>query len=338
MNRFAMLMPRELDEAVAVMGRKDLSLNVLKAGGIDLLDHFKEGLTAPMVVTNLRSVKDASLHRLEAASAGALATLAEVGASEVIAKSAPAIVHAARATATPQIRNVATIGGNLLQRPRCWYYRNQQFDCLKKGGHMCFAVEGENRYHAIFGPGPCHIVHPSNLAPALSVCEGTVTTRSASHPQGGRTLALADLFVMPDRSLRAEHVLESDEVAVRIEWKAAPSSAQYEIREKQSFDWPLVMVAAALEFDRPGSGLISRARLCAGAVAPIPWRLTAVEKALVGVNVNNDTLLREVCAKVAEGAAPMSGNSYKLQLLSVATQRAVRLAAGLKIDDPFHDA
>ncbi len=338
MNRFAMLMPRELDEAVAVMGRKDLSLNVLKAGGIDLLDHFKEGLAAPTVLTNLHSVKDAEVRRVGASSAGALATLAEIGASDAIQKSAPAIAQAAGAAATPQIRNVATIGGNLLQRPRCWYYRNQQFDCLKKGGHMCYAVEGENRYHAIFGPGPCHIVHPSNLAPALSVCEGTVTTRSASHPQGGRTLWMADLFAMPERNLRAEHVLEPDEVVVKIEWKAAPNSAQYEIREKQSFDWPLVMVAAALEFDTPGGGLVTKARLCAGAVAPIPWRLTAVEEALVGVNVNNEDLLREVCAKATQGATPMTDNAYKLQLLRVATHRAVRLAAGLKIDDPFHGA
>jgi len=337
-NRFAMLMPRDLGEAVAVMGRNDLSLNVLKAGGIDLLDHFKEGLAAPTMLTNLRSVKDAELRRVDATSAGALATLAEIGSSDAVQKSAPAIAHAAGAAATPQIRNVATIAGNLLQRPRCWYYRNQQFDCLKKGGHMCYAVEGENRYHAIFGPGPCHIVHPSNLAPALSVCEGTVTTHSASHPQGGRTLAMADLFIMPERNLRAEHILEPDEVVVKIEWKAAPNSAQYEIREKQSFDWPLVMVAAALEFDRPGSRLVSYARLCAGAVAPIPWRLTAVEKALVGVDVNNDTLLREACAKATEGAAPMTDNAYKLKLLVAATRRAVSLAAGLKIDDPFHDA
>ena len=336
MNRFGMLMPRDLDEAVAVMGRKDLSLNVLKAGGIDLLDHLKEGLTTPSVLTNLRHVKDAALRRVEATSAGALATLAEIGASEAIAKSTPALVHAARAAATPQIRNVATIGGNLLQRPRCWYYRNQQFDCLKKGGHTCYAVEGENRYHAFFGPGPCHIVHPSNLAPALSVCEGTVTTRSATHPQGGRTLAMADLFVTPDRNLKTEHVLEPDEVVVKIEWKPAPHSAQYEIREKQSFDWPLVMVAVALEFEGASGRLISSARVCAGAVAPIPWRLTAVEKALIGVNVNNDQLLGEVCAKATEGAAPMTDNSYKIRLLTVATHRAVRLAAGLKIDDPFH--
>lgn len=347
MNAFAVLMPTTLDEALEAQARPAggdargngvgaMPLPVLKAGGIDLLDHLKEGLIEPATLNNLKAVNHPALRAVGEGRIGPLATLADIGASRVMRESAPCIAQAAEGAATPQIRNVATAAGNLLQRPRCWYYRNEQFHCLKKGGHLCYAVEGENRYHAIFSDGPCYIVHPSNLAPALIVCDGEIAVRSGRDAEGGgRTLKIAEMFVTPDRNIRAEHVLEPEEIVAEIRFKSAPRSAHYEIREKQSFDWPLVMVAAGLEMEDDGKR-IARARLCAGAVAPVPRTLPRVEEALVGVSVEDDAALRAAAARAVEGAKPMTDNGYKLQLLPVAVRRAVRLAAGLGIDDPFH--
>ena len=207
MSRFAIARPATFEQAGATLGEARFALPMLKAGGMDVVDHLKEGLIAPDVLIDVRRLgraggrgeirPDGGRVRV-----GAMTTLAELAASPVLIAQAPVVARAAGDAATPQVRNVATAAGNLLQRPRCWYYRNEQFACLKKGGHTCFAMEGENRYHAIFGNGPCHIVHPSNLAVALAVCDATV------HLVGGReSVSLADLYHMPDRGLLDEHNL-----------------------------------------------------------------------------------------------------------------------------------
>src|SRR5439155_351089 len=135
------------------------------------------------------------------------------------------------------IRERATLAGNLCQRPRCWYFRNAEFNCLKKGGPTCFAVEGENQYHAIFGPGPCHIVHPSNAAPALVALDATLLVKSAGGKH--RSIPAGDFFVMPEQSIYTENVLKPGEVITQIVLRKTPSqSATIELREKQSFDWP----------------------------------------------------------------------------------------------------
>ncbi|MBL1219160.1 MAG: hypothetical protein D8M59_16910 [Planctomycetes bacterium] len=331
-----MAMPRTLKQACEVQsnGLHDkndipgMPLPVLKAAGIDLMDHWKEGLTAPGQVSNLLALRDPSLHRLSADSIGALCTLSAIADSTAVRKSAPVIAQAAESTATPQIRNVATAGGNLFQRPRCWYYRAHQFDCLKKGGHMCFAVEGENRYHAVFGNGPCHIVHPSNLANALSVCQAEVlVVSSAQGTEEPRRVPMHQLFCLPEDRLKSEHTLGPDEIAVGISYRAAPHSAHYEVREKQSFDWPLVMASVALDM-RDDGRTIAAARVCAGGVAPIPWRMPQVERALAGINVKDTQRVRQACDLAIRGAQPMSNNAYKLRILPVAVSRAVRLAVG----------
>jgi xanthine dehydrogenase YagS FAD-binding subunit len=228
---------------------------------------------------------------------------------------------AAGDAATPQVRNVASAAGNLLQRPRCWYYRNEQFHCLKKGGGRCYAVEGENKFHAIFSDGPCYIVHPSNLAPALYVLGGTV------HVMGsGRTkITINELYHAPDRGLLDEHNLDDDEIVTHVTFDAAPRSGFYAVKEKQSFDWPLVMAAVALELR---GDTIAGARVCAGAVAPVPWPLPRVEDALEGVGLDDERGLRSACARAADQAKPMTQNGYKVDLLPVAVHRAVLRAGG----------
>jgi len=180
---------------------------------------------------------------------------------------------------------VGTVGGNLNQRPRCWYFRNEEFHCLKKGGARCFAVEGENQYHAIFGGGPCHIVHPSSLAvPAIALN----ATFKVSGPAGERDVPAADYFQLPDRNLYGETVLAPNELLthVLLPPPGAARSATYEVRFKQSHDWPLAMASVALAMK---GQTVGGARIVLGAVAPVPWRSEAAETSLAGKVVSEQT-------------------------------------------------
>jgi len=324
-NRFALAQPRSFEEASGLLTDKRFTLPIVKAGGMDVLDHLKEGLTQPDLLVNIRRLKSENAASIRESGGTirveATTTLAEIAASPIIRKSAPVLAQAVENAASPQVRNAATAAGNLLQRPRCWYYRNEPFHCLKKGGSTCFAVEGENRYHAIFGPGPCHIVHPSNLAPALWVCNGVV------HVIGGgrREIPITALFHMPDKGIRDEHNLAPGEIITHITCESAPRSGFYAIKEKQSFDWPLVAASVVLQLD---GAKITAARVCAGAVAPVPWPLPKVEAALKGMSIDDEAALKRACALATEGAQPMSENAYKLKLLPVAVRRAVLIAAG----------
>lgn len=325
MSGLTIIKARTYEEAGRLAHAGDYSLPVLKAGGMDVIDHMKEGLLEPDALINIRGLRsdEGSKIRLEGRRLriDAAATLAEIGASDLLREKAPGLSEAAMSAATPQVRNVATAGGNLLQRPRCWYYRNDQFNCLKKGGATCFAVEGENKFHAIFGDGPCHIVHPSSIAPALMTMNTTV------HVVGGdRTeIGLADLYHGPDRGVRSEHTLEPGEVVTHLTCDAAPHSGFAVVKEKQSFDWPLAFaVASVVVRDRK----FVSANICAGAVAPTPWSLQRVSAALAGVSIDDTESITRVCNRAINGAEPMTQNSYKLKLLPVVVRRAVLNAAG----------
>lgn len=330
MNRFAIAQPKTHEQAAALLKDNRFKLPILKGGGMDVVDHLKEGLWEPDLLINVKGVRaqgrrepvsmDNGTLRIEAS-----ATMAEVAASALILQHAPVVAQSLESAATPQVRNVATAAGNLLQRPRCWYYRSQDFDCLKKGGSRCYAAEGENRYHAVFGGGPCHIVHPSNLAPALRVCNGAV------HLVGGSrtSLALADLYHMPEKGIRSEHNLEPGEVITHLTLDPAPWSAFYAVKEKQSFDWPLVFACVAMTFE---AGKISGADICAGAVAPVPWALPGVGAALKGLDAADDESIRKACALATEDATPMRDNAHKLRLLPVAIHRAIVKASGRQLE------
>lgn len=332
MNSFSYARPANLDDAATLVapGKSKYKLPVLKAGGIDLVDHLKEGLVEPDLIVSIRGARTKARATGDAVreSGGGLhieanATLTDLDQSDAARRLAPALAQAAASAASPQVRNVASAAGNLLQRPRCWYYRHSQFDCLKKGGSTCYAVDGENRYHAILGGGPCHIVHPSNLAPALMIADGVV------HLIGGAraSVPIADLYHLPDKGVKDEHNLKPGEVITHITCAAAPRSGFYAIKEKQSFDWPIAAACAAVELD---GDTIKSARICAAAVAPIPWMLPNVADALKGVSLNDDAKLRAACALASDGAKPMTDNAYKVKLLPVAVRRAVLIAAGRK--------
>jgi xanthine dehydrogenase YagS FAD-binding subunit len=305
------------------------------AGGMDLLALMKDYIVQPARLVNVKALDRA----IAAAPGGGLriggaATLADLIDHGGARKQYPALIEAAEEIGTPQIRNVGTVGGNITQRPRCWYFRNEEFHCLKKGGGTCFAVAGENQYHAIFGEGPCHIVHPSSLAVPLIAYGARFRVLG---PSGEREVPAAEFFVMPDRDLWDENILEPNELLTHVILPAAGNvrAATYEVRFKQSHDWPLGVASVVLTMDGPGGGgapplknVVKAARVVMGAVAPIPWVSPAAERALVG-----QTLSAETAAKAAEaavqGAKPMTQNAYKVQIARTAVKRAILKAAGL---------
>lgn len=296
------------------------------AGGMDLVGLMKDYIAQPERIVNVKTL-DRTIRKTSDGGLriGAAVTLADLVAHADAAKMYPALVQAAAEVGTPQIRNAGTVGGNLNQRPRCWYFRNEEFNCLKKGGSRCFAVDGENQYHAIFGDGPCHIVHPSSLAvPAIAL---NARFRIVG-PAGEREVPAGDYFQMPDRNLFGETVLAPNELLTHVILPAPGSSrsATYEVRFRQSYDWPLAIASVALSLD---GQTVRDARVVMGAVAPIPWRASAAEAALKGKRISDETAIAAADAALT-GAKPMSNNAYKVQIARTAVKRAILRAGGMK--------
>jgi xanthine dehydrogenase YagS FAD-binding subunit len=317
---FDYLVAEQLDAAIAEYGKGQ---SALMASGIDLLDLMKERVESPATVISIGRLKDQRYIREEndGIHVGCLTTLADIARNELL-KTKYAVLHQAAAeAATPQIRERATVGGNLCQRPRCWYFRNKEFICLKKGGDTCFAVDGENRYHAIFGGGPSYIVHPSNIAPAIVALDGTIVVRSADGKS--QRVKAADFFVLPEKSLESENILKPGQIISEVTLPEPPSqSATVELREKQSFDWPVAMACVA----RFNGGW----RVCLGAVAPIPW-LSKPAMVALGSKKITPQLAAAASEAAVRDALPMTENEYKVQLTKVATKRALLIAAGLEV-------
>ncbi|MGH7171943.1 MAG: FAD binding domain-containing protein, partial [Gemmataceae bacterium] len=237
----------------------------------------------------------------------------------------PALAQAAGDIGGPQIRNMGTLGGNLCQRNRCWYFRDEHTHCLLKGGDKCFAIDGENRYHALFTQGhKCVIVNPSTLAPVLIALGATAEVLG---PKGKRTIKLADFFHAPSSATEREHVLAANEMVLSV---TIPNhklkNASYEVRHKQSYDWPLVQAAVAFKYE---DNKATDVRIVLGHVAPTPHVASAAAKALEGKEVTEATATAAGAA-AAEGAMPLSQTGYKLKLVAVAVKRALLTAVGHK--------
>jgi xanthine dehydrogenase YagS FAD-binding subunit len=312
-------------EAIAALGSERGKILPL-AGGMDLLALMKDYILQPDRLVNVKSL-DRTITKTSDGGLriGAAVTLVDLAEHAETSRMYPALTAAAVEVGSPQIRNAGTVGGNLNQRPRCWYFRNEEFNCLKKGGSRCFAVDGENQYHAIFGEGPCHIVHPSSLAvPAIALG----ARFRVVGPAGEREVPAEEYFQMPERNLFGETVLAPNELLTHVLLPAPGNvrSATYEVRYKQSHDWPLATASVAL--DLSGS-TVRRARVVMGAVAPIPWRSQAAEQALAGKALSPETAMAAADAAVA-AAKPMSGNKYKVQIARTAVKRAIMKAGGMK--------
>ena len=323
MKAFAYVNAGSEKEAIAALGPERGRFLPL-AGGMDLLALMKDHIAQPERVINVKNL-DRTVRRTPdgGLSIGAAVTLTDLVAHADAAKMYPALVQAAAEVGTPQIRNAGTVGGNLNQRPRCWYFRNEEFHCLKKGGARCFAVDGENQYHAILGGGPCHIVHPSSLAvPAIAL---NAKFRVAG-PAGEREVAAAEYYQLPDRNLFGETVLAPNELLthVLLPPPGGARSATYEVRFKQSHDWPLAIASVALSMEGQS---VRGARIVLGAVAPVPWRSEAAEAALTGKTISDEAAMAAADAALA-GVKPMSQNAYKVQIARTAVKRAILKAAG----------
>ena len=318
MNRFEVVKPVTLAQAKDLVQEKPWS--IYKAGGIDVIDHLKEHLESPPRIVDLKGIAGLADIKVEGDGAlriGALVKLADIANDERIKKSHTALAEAAGEAASPQVRNVATLGGNVLQRPRCWYYRLEEYKCLKKGGDVCYAVGGENRYHVIFGGGPSYAPHPSNTAVALVALGASFVFDG---PKGPRTVAAADFFQLPSKNPEVENSLIPAEILTEVRVPAAVGRSIYdEVRERQAFDWPLVSLAASIKVE---AGVVSAARIVLGAVAPIPWRSTRTETALIGKPLSEATLV-EAARAATMGAAPLSDNGYKVSLVQTLVRRTL---------------
>jgi xanthine dehydrogenase YagS FAD-binding subunit len=294
------------------------------AGGQDLLTSMKDYLARPSRVVNLKTIR--GLDRIEGNAKaglriGALVTLTELEENALVRQNFPGLVEAAHSVGTAQIRNLGTVGGNLCQRPRCWYFRLEEAVCLKKGGSECFSFSGENKYNAIFGGGPSYIVHPSDLAPMLVALGASV---SVTAPAGKRTIPLEKFFTLPSEgNIRRENVLTNDEIITEIQVPASPfaaHSAYLKFKERDSMDFAMSAVAAAV--DLQPNKTIKEARLVLGGVAPIPWRVTEAEKFLTGKSLSTD-VLNEVATLALKGAQPLGKNAYKIPLTQTLVRRAL---------------
>lgn len=301
---------------------------VLKAGGIDLLDLLKENLLAPATVVSLKQVPALDTIVEEKTGdlrIGSMVTLAALAEHAGLQRHYPALSSALHSSASPQIRNVATLGGNLLQRPRCWYFRSAEFHCSRKGGGHCFALAGDNQYHAIFDNTKCAIVHPSTAATVLVALEAKVELTNA----GGavRRILLEDFFTSPDKDVHRENDLRPHEVLTAVLLPAPlPSVRMAHLKqgEKDSFDWPLADVAVVIDLSPDGS--CAHAAIILGAAAPVPYRATSAEGVLKGKRIDENAASEAGRAAVA-GATPLAGNGYKLPLFEALVRRAVLKAA-----------
>ena len=326
MKAFAYVNPTNEKEAVAALSTQ-IEHSMPIGGGQDLLARMKDYVTQPDRIVNVKVALESTVTPLNGGlRIGAAMRMVDVAEHAQIARMYPALSAAAIEVGTPQIRNQATVGGNLNQRPRCWYYRNEEFVCFKKGGNQCFSPAGENQFHAILGGGPSYIVHPSSLA-VPSVAYGA-TFRLAG-PKGERMVAAADYFTLPRQSLRMENVLAPDELLTHVILPAPGTvkSGHYEVRYKESHDWPIAFATVLLTMNGAN---VQSARVVMGAVAPIPWRSPAAEQALAGKAINEETAAAAADAALKD-ARPMSQNAYKVDVAKVAVKRAILRAAGIKI-------
>lgn len=325
MNRFTIVRLPTLQDASTRVA-KDPAHRRIRAGGIDLLDLMKEGIEAPDELVELASIGGEHGAKLRGVvktkdgwQIGALVTLGQLAELDALPRGHRALQQAAGLAATPGIRNAATVGGNLLQRPRCWYYRHADLVCLKKGGDMCYAQTGEHRYHAILGGGPSYIVHPSSIASPLlalgakiEIWDGKSTTR---------TIAIEDLFTLPTSNPTTEHTLRPGEILLAVHVPAGhgeQKSVYATAKEKQSQDWPLA--EATVRATMVG-GKLTDVAVALGHVAPIPWNAADAAAVLEGQTPSAALFLTAAKAALA-AAKPLPGNAYKVPL----TQGLVRQA------------
>jgi len=322
---FEYVRPRSRQQAAELLGATWGDTEIL-AGGSDLLALMKDDVVHPRRLVDIKEIPE--LHAIRAAGAGlsvgALVTLAELQDDPRVRQKYPALAQALDDAASPQIRNVATLGGNLCQRPRCWYFRGGHGLLAQGPGGESLVRKGDNRYHAILGnEGPAYFVSPSTIAPVLVAYGAKVRLFG---PRGERELPLERFFRAPRSEEEREHDLAPNELVTEVVLPSAEGtrSANYEVRQKEAFDWPYATAAVVLRMN--GSAAQS-ARIVLGHVAPFPWISREAEQAVTGNPLDEATAAAAGRAAVA-AARPLSRNRHKVQLARVAVERALLAARG----------
>jgi xanthine dehydrogenase YagS FAD-binding subunit len=329
MKNFEYAVPKNIDKAIEYLNSSNA---LLKGGGIDLLDLMKEQLLDPARIVTIRDLEELKFLKEESNGkflVGPGQTLTEIAEHDKIKKSYTALAQASQGVANIQIRNSATIAGNLCQRPRCWYFRSSDFNCSRKGGDTCFALDGENQYHAIFyNSDGCAIVHPSAAAVALMALNATLIISDGKEE---KEVEIEKFFVSPSENIERENILNRNEMIIAIVIPAEMKnyvSYYFKQKEKQSFDWPLADVAVAFKIQ---GDRCQDARIVLGSAAPIPFRSAPAEQVLKNTIINRESAMQAANAAMAN-AEPLEFNAYKVPIFKTVIFRTICQAVGI---DPF---
>jgi len=330
MNPFTYSSPADLPSALDLLGKQWGRTEIL-AGGTDLLALLKDDIVTPSQLVNIKKVGDLDSLTVDAnkgLQAGCLVTLDELARDKRVAQLYPALAMALTDAASPQIRNMATLGGNLCQRPRCWYFRNGYGLLALDANGESLVLKGDNRYHAILGnTGPAYFVSPSTIAPVLVALGANI---DIAGPKGSRSISLEQFYTIPQKPGEREHDLAPNEMVIRMNLPppaAGSSTAYYEVRQKHGFDWPVATATVSLQ--KKGDN-VTAASVVLGHVAPVPWRSKEAEAALIG-KVIDDQVATDASSAALQPARNLGQNGYKIQVARVALKRAILAAAGAMI-------
>ncbi len=321
MKNFKIAQPQTLEQ-ITSFPEDTSARTAIMAGGTDLLDEIKNKIIAPDIIIDLNTVSNLSYIKegKKEIRIGALTTIADLIKNETIKKRFPGLWEAALSIASPQLRNIGTVGGNLCQRPRCWYYRDPQVQCRKKGGSRCYAVQGRNKYHAILGGGMCQIVYPSDLAPSLISlnAEAIISTKKKD-----KTVSLADFYQLPRENIRGENILGSNEVIREIKVpmpKEGMKSTYFKVKERGTWDFAVVSTAIS---GKISNNTFQSVKILLGGVAPVPWRLKKAEDILNGKILTEETV-KQAAKEALTEARPLAENAYKKDLVEAALFKAAQ--------------
>ncbi len=326
MSSFQYARPTSLDQALELL-KQNQDRALILAGGTDLLSSIKGGLASPQMLIDLKGVD--ALSGIQSQSRGlrigSLTTMSQLLDDDNIGSSYPALIQAAEGITSPQIRNRGTLGGDLCQRPRCWYYRNG-FGLLAQKDGRSMVRDGDTRYHAILGnSGAALFVSPSSLAPPLLAYGATLRIAGAN---GEREVELSEFFHTPQREGEMENLLAPGDIVIGVDLPAQNNqSATYEVRQKEALDWPLAAASVSLEMR---AGRVREAKIVLGHVAPVPWEARAGSDALSGRSISEESASQAAEAALS-GATPLSRNGYKVRLAKTAVKRAILRATGEEV-------
>jgi xanthine dehydrogenase YagS FAD-binding subunit len=323
MKSFENVDAKSVKEAVGLLQKfhQQKKSAAVVGGGSEYLQLMKDRVVNPDYVVNLKTIPGLNYIREERGGfrIGALATLAEIEEHPAVREKLLILSDAAGEAASPQIRNAGTIAGNLCQRPFCWYFRSSNFNCLRKGGQLCYTVTGDGRFHAVLGGGPSYIVHPSDTAPALVALNAQI---KIAGPAGEKTMPLEKFFVLPSVDFKRENILSPPEIVTEIYVpypKSGSKGFYHKVRERLAWDHAIVAVATVVQ---SSGAVVSDSRVVLGGVAPIPWRAPKAEEFLRGKKLDEGTAQK--AGDIAlEGARPLKDNIYKVAMAKSLVQRAL---------------